>query len=186
MNLNSITARFRQYPTIFICGILSLMTLVAIFVRGAGLSEARTELEQAARDAARIDGNIKNAVDIEKHLTALKEVTEEAASRLIISAELARNLQYFYRLEAESRVRITDLNQRGPASIPEEGSQPTYLPVRYEIAVEGQYLELLEFLYRIESGRHFARFNQLEIVRAQRTDSSAMRLAINLEVLGRP
>ena len=186
MNLNNITARFRQYPTIFFCAALSLITLVAIFVRGTGLSEARAELEQVARESARIDGNIKNAVDIEEHLTALQEITEEVASRLIIPAELARNLQYFYRLETESRVRITDLNQRGTASTPAEGEQSTYLPVRYEIAVEGQYLELLEFLHRIESGRHFARFNQLEIVRAQRTDSSAMRLAINLELLGRP
>ena len=186
MNISTIIARFRQFPTLFICGISSIVIILAIFVRGSGLTDARTELQQVEREGSRIDENIKNALDLERHLTDLRDLTEEVSARLVNPAELARNLQYFYRLESESGVSITDLTQSGTPSPPKEGDLPEYVPVRYDIAVEGYYPNLLEFIHRVESGRHFARFTQLEIVRAQRTDSSAVRLAINLELLGRP
>ncbi len=186
MNISTIIARFRQYPTLFVCGLCSIVIILAIVVRGSGLSDVRTELQQMEREGARIDENIKNAVDLEQHLAALGELTDELSVRLVNPAELARNLQYFYRLESESAVSITDLTQRGTPSPPTEGEPPEYVPVRYDIAVEGYYPNVLEFIHRVESGRHFARFTQMEIVRAQRTDSSAVRLAINLELLGRP
>jgi hypothetical protein len=186
MNISTIIARFRQYPTLFVCGLCSIVIILFIVARGSGLSDARTELQQMEREGARIDENIKNALDLERHLADLGELTEEVSVRLVNPAELARNLQYFYRLESESGVSITDLTQRGTPSPPTEGEAPEYVPVRYDIAVEGNYPNVLEFIYRVESGRHFARFTQMEIVRAQRPDSSAVRLAINLELLGRP
>lgn len=188
MNTDTLIGHFRQFPTIFVCGILSVVVLAGIFVRGSGLSDSRDRLEQVSAEGARMDRNIQNAVELEEQLAAIREITGEVAARIVRPAELARNLQYFYRLESESGVTIRALDQRGvPAADPddEEADDDAYVPVRYEIAVEGTYPDLLDFAYRIENGRHFSRFTQFEILRAQRTDSTTLQIAMNLELLGR-
>lgn len=187
MNAQTLIGHFRQYPILFICGFLSVGILAATYIRGMGLSETRDRLEQVARDGARMDDNVKNAVDLEAHLEAIREMTGEVSSRLVQPSELARNLQYFYRLESESGVTIRSLDQRGtPSRGGEDEEVPVYVPLRYDIAIEGTYADLLDFVYRLENGRHFARFTQFEIIRGQQGGSTVLQMAMNLELLAQP
>ncbi len=188
MSAETVISTFKQYPTLILCGVLSVVVLVAIVVRGGGISDARERLDELTREGQRMDQNISHSVDLERHVAELRGMMGDVSARLVRSSELARNLQYFYRFESETGVSITSLDQRGrvEAGDDDEDDDGAYVPVRYELAIEGGFPDILEFVYRIENGRHFARFNQFEIVRGQRTDSMVMRMAMNLELLGRP
>ncbi len=181
MNASVLIDKAKERPIVFVCAVLSLILVVAVFVRSGELSDARTSLESASREGTRINDNIKNSLNIGEHLDSIRAITHDVDDRLVRPSELARNLQYFYRLEDETGVRIASLDQRAAA-----GGDSVYLRVPYEMAVEGDFVNLVTFIHAVENGRHFARIRNFEIIRARQTESTLLSMAINLELLGRP
>ncbi len=186
MNLKELLIKGKQQPTFVACLILSIVLIAAIYMRGGEFSKAEERLNEVTREGTRIDDNIKNSVNLNSHLDSLRGISQDIKSRLIRPSELARNLQYFYRLESETGVAIASLNQRSlPPRDKDENDDNTYVPVGYEIAVQGDYADLLAFMHAIENGVHFARINSFEAIRSQRQDDATMMsLSLNLELLG--
>ena len=184
MNFNTITTCFREYPTICVCVVLSVFLLAGVVVRSGNLSDARESLELASREGTRIDDNIKNSLNLSEHLDSLRAVSENVDARLIRPAELARNLQYFYRMESETGVRITALDQRSARSGGDDEEENVYLRVPYEMALSGEFGDVISFFHSVENGRHFARIRNFEITGSQRTETTALNMTLNIDLLG--
>ncbi len=185
MSFNGLIAKGKERPTASVCAVLSVLLLLAVFVRAGALNDARESLDRISREGNRINDNIKNSLNIGEHLDAVQAVAQDVDARLVRPAELARNLQYFYRLEGQTGVRIASLDQRSVAARGEdEEGAGVYVRVPYEMAVEGEFTDLLTFVHAIENGRHFARIRNFEIIRARQTESTLLSMAMNLELLG--
>jgi len=147
-------------------------------------------LDQKATLGERIDANLKNGAQLADQYAALAAARKEIESRLIHADEIAKNLQFFYKLEAETGVKLVDLRQStaGPGAKPSK-SKSFYRSVGYVVAVRGDYVRILDFIRRLESGQRFCRIMTATMgvgAGTEKERASEMTINLNLELLGQP
>jgi hypothetical protein len=124
-----------------------------------------------------------------EQLARVTAASKEANSRLVRVGQLADNLQYFYKLEAETGVKFLDLRQTTDAV---RSAKAGKIPVGFTLTVQGDYPLLFEFLRRLESGSHYCRVKSANVVPFDQgagsggARSDASKLTLNLELLGVP
>ena len=109
-------------------------------------------------------------------------------SKTINPGALATNLQFFYRLEQDLELTIIDIRQGALGTGPPNA---TYLAVPYIVSVQGTYLQLLDFLQKLEQGDRLVQFVSANFSpgrgpAAQRADpyDPLMVLTLDLILLG--
>jgi Tfp pilus assembly protein PilO len=184
MDTTVITASAKKRPIVFVCGAVSLICVVLLYVRSSKIEDNQADYEAKSAEAAKILANVRNSTSLVEQVAEIQALSKEMNSRLVRTGQLAVNLQYFYKLEAENEVKLVDIRQNGaPAA---RGSN-LCVGVPYSVGVLGTFKQLMAFLNRVESGRHFCRFNSVNI--ATTTGGSAtdtMNLTLGLELLGTP
>lgn len=184
-----ILALVRKNPVGFICGALCLVLIGWGYYRMDALPEAEAELERKSAEADRLANNIKHSAQLKEQLDiAVKASKAINDGRLARASELATNLQYFYKLEADTGVKLIELRQN-QVTKPKTGN---FSPIPFSVAVQGDYQHLIEFLRRLENGIHFCRIMSATLAASVASGgedlSSANLLTINLqiELLGLP
>ena len=85
------------------------------------------------------------------------EANQVISDRMIQVGQLADNLQYFYRLESETGIKILDLRQNAWNQPPKGAPKTFFTPVGFQVNVQGEYPKLLDLLRRLETGEHYCR-----------------------------
>lgn len=180
MSIDSQTIKdgYKKYPVLYICGVIGVVMLAGIYFRFGLIEEQQTEVEKISAVGKRYTANITNASQLEDQVTFLKQANAAVRARGVRPSELALINQYFYRLEAETGIKM----QIGasPPSAPIKGSN--FVPVNYSLTVEGDYQHIIGFLRRLEQGTHFARVNNASLAVSPVT--SLVVLKINIDLLG--
>jgi Tfp pilus assembly protein PilO len=188
MTTAELTANIKKHPFGFLCGAVAIVCAGLIYYRSGAIAELETEYETKSTQAAKMVANVRNAERLPEQLEEIKALTAELESRLINPAGLAVNLQYFYRLEAETGVKI-DLR---PGVAAKSKTATLYSRNPYSVTVQGSFTQVMTFLRKLEAGRHFVRFTNVNFsksgsnteVLSMAVDSDRMSVAINLELLG--
>ena len=183
MTSTDIIALVKKQPIGFGCGLLSLTLAGLLYYRSDKIDENQAEFDTKAAAAAKITANVNASKNLSEQVTEIQAATKELESRLVRAGQLAVNLQSFYKLEAETEVKLLDIRQNVPA----KNGAGAYVGIPYNVSVQGSYKQVMAFLNRLENGRHFCRISNVvfgKIVGA--TDSTAMTLTLNLELLGQP
>lgn len=182
-------ALVKKHPIGAVAVLVSVACGVLLYVRSSSIAERTRASEDKAREAAGMQANITNSVGLAEQTEKMKEAAKEVDSRLVRRNQLAINLQYFYRMEADSGVKILDVRQ---GELPQQRNAPrtTYVGIPYNVSVQGTFAQTLSFLKRLENGRHFPRFISVTYTKAGSSDRAGpgdlMNLSINLELLGAP
>lgn len=184
-----LAAFVRRNPISFGCGVAAVLCVVAgYFVSGerAGIFE---QLETKNREAARLSANLKNAAQLPEHLAALEEARGKIEGRLIVPDELAKNLQYFYRLESDTGVELIEIRQNatvpaGPAK-GRKGPPLAYSRTTFSVSLRGPYENVLSYLRQLESGAHFCRVISASIDPLTIDRTGPVKLALTVEILGK-
>lgn len=174
-----LAAWVKKNPIIVGCGVLSLGLAVAIYFRSDAIPTANAQLDEQLALASRYALNISNAVQLKEQLEAITAANKTIESRLVRASDIGINQQYFYKLETESGVKITDLRQ---AARPGAGLGP-YAPIGFTVALQGDFAQILGFLRALEDGSHYCR-----VVTASCSGgrTGPVSLTLNLELLGQP
>jgi hypothetical protein len=178
-------------PVSVACGALSLALALGIYFRNDMVPESETLLDQQASLGERINANILNGAELADQFASISASRQQIEARLIHPDELAKNLQFFYKLEADTGTKLIDLRQNQlPAGKPGAGgSKSPYIGVGYAVAVRGEYTRLLDFLRRLESGQRFCRIMTANITMSGSTEKdrgNELTLNLGLELLGQP
>ncbi len=175
----------RKNPISFGCGVLALALGAAIYLRSSSVPEAVTLLDQKSAEGGRLAANARNSAQLTEQFAAITGATKSINSRLIHASDLAQNLQYFYKLEAETGTKLLDLRQ-GP--LPAKGKPAAGSPVGvpFFVSVRGDYFALLEFLRHLESGPHFCRVMSLAISTTGPDRAAPITFQLGVELLGLP
>ncbi len=176
MNAASIIAIVKKQPVGFICGALSLVCAVLLYLRSDKIEEYQAEYDTKSAEAAKILTNVRNAKDLPEQVAEIQVLAKELDSRLVRAGQLAINLQYFYKLEAENEVKLVDIRQNNPS-----GPKGSFVYVPYNLGVQGNFKQLMAFLAHLENGRHFCRFSSATFTK---TGGEAMTLTLVIELLG--
>lgn len=176
-----IRASFKKHPVGFGCGLLCLLLAVAIYFRHSELPERESLLEERMAEGARLSQNLRHNAQLKEQYEALVAANAEIDSRAVRLSSLATNLEYFYRLESDTGIKLLDLRQLTPAA-PARGAAATkHLRVPFAVSVQGDYPKVLNFLRRLENGPHFCRINSATL-----TGAAEVTLTLSIELLGLP
>ena len=116
MNTTTISVWIKKQPWTAICSGWCLPLLAGYFFRQGSVPEAEALLAQKTTESRRLKGNVTNSISLKDHVAALEEANRKVEQRLVQATDLAKNQQYFYKIEAETGVKLTDLRPGGSAS----------------------------------------------------------------------
>lgn len=184
MTTADISASFKKQPIGFICGLVILVLAVLLYLQSTETETNQADYEAKSGEAAKIIANVNASKNLAEHVQEIQSQVKEVESRLVRATQLAINLQYFYKLEAETEVKLTDVRQNAVS----RGSGTAYTGVPFTISVQGSYKQVMVFLNRLENGRHFCHFNGANFTKVASDNSSQnlMTLTLNIELLGQP
>lgn len=184
MNSAELIARIKKQPVGFACVLISLLCGGWLYFRGGELEKKQAEYEAKSAEAANVISNVNLAKNLPEQVSEMQAAAKELENRLVREGQLAVNLQYFYKLEAENEVKLLDVRQN-PRNRPKVTT--TYASIPYNVNVQGPYKNVMAFLQRLEKGKHFCRINTASFSKAGGADaasSTTITLALNLDLLG--
>jgi Tfp pilus assembly protein PilO len=183
MTSAELIARLKKQPIGFACGLICLLCIGWLYYRGGEGDKRQAEYEAKAAEANKVTTNVSISKNLPEQVAELQGVTKELESRLVKAGQLAVNLQYFYKLEAENEVKLLDVRQN---PLP-RNAKGTYVGVPYNVNVQGTYKNVMGFLQRLEKGRHFCRINNATFSKAAGIgEGTGITLTLSLDLLGQP
>ncbi|QYM79565.1 hypothetical protein K0B96_02810 [Horticoccus luteus] len=181
-------AALKKHPVATLAIAVSIGCAALLYFR-QGDSEALTaDLEQKTQEGERLEANIKNSTQLTEQSAALSEAMNAVEGRLIRAANLADNLQYFYRLESETGAKLIDLKQTGAELPAVKGPKPLFQPIGFTVGLRGSYDQVLEFVRKVENGAPFSRIVAATVTSPPESldKGSFVTLSLNVELLGLP
>jgi Tfp pilus assembly protein PilO len=192
MNTASLTTFIKKQPIGCSCGLLCIAFAIVLYFRSSKIDDYQSEYEAKSAERSQILANVRNSEHLREQVTEMQAHAKEMESRLVHAGQLAVNLQYFYKLEAENEVKLGGDLRQGVLSRPAKG---LYVGVPYNVTVQGSYKHVFSFLQRLEAGAHFCRFNTVSFTKLLGGSdvpgdaggaNTAMNLSLNIELLGTP
>ncbi len=183
-------ALIKKQPIAFGCGLVLVGAIAAYFLRSDIIDAAQQDAQAKEQEFQKIDANVRSTAGLAEATAEIREAGKQFDARLVRAPQLANNLQFFYRLEADTGVKLLDVRQQGiPAPRPGE-RRGAYAPVPFAVSIQGSHAQVHDFLRRVEAGPHFVRFSQITVAKVSGGGEAAviggLTVAINLELLGTP
>jgi hypothetical protein len=185
MTTADLIAFVRKNPVSFGCGLLAVVLALAIYFRSSELPDAAALLDQKSTEGTRLANNVRYGAQLPEQLAALTAAGREIETHLIRGSDLANNLQYFYRLEAETGTKLIELRQNANSAAA-KGAKGAFAGVSFSVSLQGEYPVILDFLRRLENGAHYCRVTSANIAPVGPDRNSPLKLALGLELLGQP
>ena len=174
----------KKNPIGVICGIVSLLCGATLYVRSDAIDETKAKLEELTKQSQSMLSNVRNSAGLAPQTESIKQSAKQLESRLVKASQLATNLQYFYRLESDTGLKLTDVrqNQVGRAT------GGLYVGIPYSVTFQGTFKQVLEFIQRVESGKYLAKFSSISFNKPTGTAGTGGMLSVNMniELLGTP
>jgi hypothetical protein len=167
MNLSLISKRIAEYPVIFVCGLITPLALVLLFMRAPKLEQYEGELADLERQWEQILTNTERSNGLEDATAALEAGLEEVESRLMQVENVAINYEFFYDLEEETRVTMSQFSQ-GNAS---DGSTIPlgieklrhFSVIPYDLTISGSMDQLLGFMDTLNRQSYIVRLDMFRL-----------------------
>lgn len=185
MTTADLIASFKKQPVAFACGLLCLILGGLLYFRSDVVEADQADYDAKSAQAAKIVANVSASKNLAEQVKEIQAATTEMEGRLLQSGQLGINLQYFYKLETETQVKLLDVRPNGIS----KNSKATYIPVPFSVSVQGPYKQLMLFLSRLENGPHFCHFSSATFTKlagGETASQNLMTLTLNLELLGQP
>src|SRR5437868_926224 len=111
MNTADIITKIKKQPIGFVCGLICLLCAGWLYYRGGELEKRQAEYDAKSDEAKKMVSNVAASKTLPAEVAEIQMATKDLEGRLIKDGQLAVNLQYFYKLEAETEVKLLDVRQ---------------------------------------------------------------------------
>lgn len=182
----------KRNPVGVICGLLSLVLAVVIYFRADALNTAEEELKSKTALGKRYTSNLNHAAQLKEQYESLVTDNKAIEERFARASQLTQNLQYFYKLEADTGVKMTVTPVTQPQSVAAAtAAKKTLIPVAFSVTVQGDFTSVIAFLRRIEQGTYFSRILSCNLSASGMAgvdtgSARGMTLGLSVEFLGLP
>jgi len=177
----------KKHPLSVSCVAVALICAGTLYFRSDIGPAMQAELEAKSAEAKKMEGNVRNSANLAQQVAEIQEQRKDLENRLLKVGQLAVNLQYFYKLEADTGVKLIDVRQN-TAGRP----KGLYVGIPFSVTVQGTYPQVMNFLARVEGGRHFCHvvtssFSKIGSPTEPASSTTPdMSLSLNIELLGQP
>ena len=181
--LASFITLLRRYPLSAICAILTVVLGFAVWTPSFGLLDQNRELERE-REARNKEWEAMLSLLVggstqRQELAAAREATRRIEDNLLVEANLAENLWYFYKLEEQTKARLPELHQ---LSSPPTDTSPLFKRIPYTLRVNGTYEQVAGFLQALETGPRLVKITSFNFARS---GAAGFALDLSVELLGK-
>jgi Tfp pilus assembly protein PilO len=181
-------AMAKKQPIGVACGLIAIACGVMLYLGSDTVDERKSVYDERAKTDKAILANVANSKDLQQQTEAVQHAVKDLEGRLIRGSQLAINLQYFYRLESDTGVKMTDVHQGG-AGQPRSGSgKAGYTAIPFAVNIQGNFKQVLDFIQRVENGPRIARFNSVSFQKAvgEGLGPDVFSVSMGIEFLGTP
>ncbi|MFU8847846.1 MAG: hypothetical protein ACNA77_03915 [Opitutales bacterium] len=154
MNSSAIIEKIKQYPVALACGVILALFVVIFFARSSVVSELTLQETELNSRLRAIEENIKNSKNLKEDKEKLDVMVDQITGLLFNRFERAININFFYGLEDDSGVVISNIAQLpNPDGIyADKGARELklYSTLVYNINMKGSFSNILQFLYELD------------------------------------
>jgi len=185
MNLSAIGKKIRQYPILFVCGIVTPLLLIILFMRGPKLSDLEEEVARLEREWQNMQRNLERSSRLPEQIEELEASLDDINQRLMRVEEVALNSEFFYNLERQAGITFSRFSQ-GSASNGEALSMPEkrlehFSVIPYNIGINGKLEELLSFADLLERQDPIIRIESMSLTRVGTESGDPFELSGTIE-----
>jgi Tfp pilus assembly protein PilO len=168
----------RRYPLCAVCAALTILAGgAAYYLRGQNAELELAQKDRAKEGEAMLDLLVGGTAQ-RQELAHVQEIAKRIEDNLVMEDNLAENLGYFYKLEEQTRVRLTELN---PLSSPPGDTAPLFKRIPYTLNATGTYEQVAAFLLALETGPRLINITSFNYART----ATGLSLELSLELLGK-
>ena len=182
MKTQDLVAFIKNYPIPCVSGLVVIVVLLTSYFRMNIAPELEGRYQTVSAEGEVLMKNLVNGSGLEEHVATIKEKSGELESRLVRPAELAKNLQYFYRLEGETGAKLGELRQVPPTNI--TNAKGSFQAVEYSLVVTADFPVLLDYMHRLENGSCYYRMKNFSLQHSRESTRRLLVMAMNIELLG--
>lgn len=175
----------KKNPIPVACLLVALAVGVAYYFRSDKLPEAEAELAKKSAQSEQYALNIKYSAQLKEQLDALTAANKNIETRLARANQQGVNTQYFYKLERETGVKLVSFGQSPPAPTA-KSSKAGFIPVTFNVGVQGTMPQILDFLRELEGGTHYVRILTANCNVNSAARNGPLTLSLSVEMLGLP
>jgi hypothetical protein len=177
-------ALIKKNPISVACAVLALLVGGGIYFRSGEIPAAEAELTQKSAEAERLSLNIASSAQLKEQHESIVAANKSIDAGIIRASQLGDNTQFFYKLAADTDVKIVDLRQT--TGVLAKPAKSNFAPVGFSVSVQGSLPQILDFLRGLENGDHYTRVLTTSVSGNVGQRSNPLTLALNLEILGLP
>jgi Tfp pilus assembly protein PilO len=170
----------KKHPISMICAVVCIASAVLLYIRSDKIDEYQQLSDQKTTEMENTLANVRNAEKLPEQAAEMQAAAKELDGRLMKAGQLAVNLQYFYRMEADTGVKLQDVRQ---GSLRQGAKAGAFVGVPYSVTVQGAFPQVLDFMGRLQRGTHFCRFISVGMTKS---GDDKVSLSLNMEILGTP
>ena len=192
MNVEGIVEFFRKSLVIAVSLFVIAGSMTVYLIHKDKKSLIDSEIEQVNIRISSMLKNIKNSKGMEEDIEAIEDKVEKLNARMFQSQELATNYNYFFNLEDETGIKVSDLKQVGIAEEeldPRKKKMPkpiidSYEKIRYHLKASGEFGEIVNFLRKLEGGPSFYRLEEFRLAKSESGKTEILSLDLAFLMLG--
>ena len=182
MTNDQLKALIKKNPVTVVCGAITLAVVVGLYLRSGDIAAAEADLAQKSAASEKHALNITYSAQLKEQHEALVAANKAIDARLTRASQQGINTQYFYKLERETGVKLVSFGQSGAA----KGAKTAFLPIGFNVAVQGTLPQTLDFLRQLENGTHYSRVLSAHYSLNAAARNGPLTLSLTLELLGLP
>lgn len=186
MKISGLAEKIRWSPLVSVSTGFLILFSAAGYWRAQAAARNGEQLRSIEAELNRLTNNVRNGQKLDAHYEKIKQGNENVKSRLVDAVDVATNQQYFYKLEADTGVKLIDLRQ---LSAGKKNKSDNYSVISYVVSIQGEYNQALQFIRQLESGSRFCRITSSTLSVAKWSEAGngslpILSVNINLDFLG--
>ena len=171
----------RRHPFRLACAVCAALALAGTWVLWQQKETLEEELAAHAQEGETMMSTLANGVALRPELAYVRTYTKRIEDHLVMEDNLADNKSYFYQLEEQTHVRLSDVQQR-PTAPPETDALYKHIP--FSLRLTGTYPQVAAFLHAVETGPRMGNVTSFSFHRNP-PPAQTVTLDLSLEFLGK-
>jgi Tfp pilus assembly protein PilO len=180
-DLDQLRALVRRYLFCAVCGGLSLVLAVALWVLRQNVAALEKANRETSQEFAAMLSTLKAGPLVRQELARAQDAVQRIEGNLVIEKNLAENLWYFYKIHPDSKEILTNLR---PLNSQPSADSSDYKLVPFSLQLTGTFEQVAAYLLELETGPRLALVKSFKFWRPQ-LGSPNLTLDLEVRLLGR-
>lgn len=163
------------------CAGASVVLLIAAWSLWQRQQALAAASHQRTREGEAMLATLVAGPTLRDELAQARDAVQRINANLVVEANLAENLWYFYQMEDQTKARLSDLRQLSPSNL---DSPLPYKLIPYSLRITGTYEQVAAFLQRLETGPRLVVIQSFNFSRRE-SGSPLIGLQLDIGLLGK-